>query len=903
MGDIPGDILVMLTPAGRADAIAADLRVLEGVETGLHVDHEASAPMRIWLLKFTPGTVSQDRMLRAVQQHPMVIMAQNDHPVTFRATPNDPQYNQQWHHPKIQSPQAWDVTTGGVTANGDTIVVCVVEGANMMHTDLVANRWLNHAEIPGNGIDDDGNGYVDDHRGWSPGGNNDNVYAGNVGHGTQVAGMVGAKGNNSVGVAGANWDVKIMPVTVGSLSQANVIASYTYPLVMRRLYHQSGGAQGAFVVATNASWGIDAANPNSYPLWCAMYDTLGTAGILNCGATTNSPLNVDVQGDMPTACPSPFMVSVTATNSNDMRTFSGYGATTIDVGAPGENVYTTSGSSGYGSTSGTSFASPLTAGVIGLLYSAPCESLAALALADPEAAAMYVREQLFAGVDQVGNLPGNTVTGGRINANNSMQLIMEACAACPAPLSVAAVPSGGSSATVSWTSNAGGPFTLRHRAVGTGTWITVPGIDGLSHVVAGIDLCVANEFEVSADCGEEESAFSAPAVLSPVLAVAPEITLGGPRVICQGGVVVLTASQTTGIQWSTGATTPTIVVETSGDYHVTYTGPCDAATSETVTVIVVGDQAPEAPDVMISQPEAVSLTATGDSVLWYATETSDAPIATGSPWTTPVIEQPTSYWVSNMVTGGMPLVQGGPADRLMPGAFHTNGSFWLTFDAYESFTIRSVKVFANGAGNRQIGLVQMPGGAVVAQGTFSIPNGESQVDLEFNVPAAGQYGLRIMSGDPQLWRDGLNSNPAFPYTLGSYGAITGTTATGNNATAYYYFFYDWQVQGPELTCETERTEVEITFSTGVNDPSAPGGTRLYPNPADRVVFIDLGDVRSGEEREIIVLDQAGRVVATKTTTTGRATISTAFLAEGLYFYRVLEHGVEQAVGKFVVDHL
>ena len=310
-------------------------------------------------------------MLDAVKKHPMVMMAQNDVPVTYRALPNDPGIAQQWHHAKIQTPQAWDVTTGGRTATGDSIVVCVVEGANMLHADLVGNRWLNHAEIPGNGIDDDGNGYVDDHRGWNPAGGNDAAYSGS--HGTQVAGMIGAKGNNGSGGVGANWNVKIMPVTVGSLTQANVIASYTYPLVMRRRYNRSGGTQGAFVVATNSSWGIDNGNPASYPLWCAMYDTLGAAGILNCGSTSNSAVNVDVVGDMPTACSSPFMVSVTATNSNDVRTFSGYGATTIDVGAPGENVYTTSGttsgSTGFGSTSGTSFAGPLTAGVIALLYS------------------------------------------------------------------------------------------------------------------------------------------------------------------------------------------------------------------------------------------------------------------------------------------------------------------------------------------------------------------------------------------------------------------------------------------------------------------------------------------------------------------------------------------------------
>jgi subtilisin family serine protease len=143
---------------------------------------------------------------------------------------------------------------------------------------------------------------------------------------------------------------------------------------MRRLYNETDGEKGAFVVATNASWGINGGEPADSPLWCAMYDSLGAQGVLNCGATANNNVDVDVVGDLPTACPSDFMISVTATNIDDMRTFSAYGATTIDVGAPGDNVYTTSISGGYGTTSGTSFASPLTAGVIGLLYSAPCAS-------------------------------------------------------------------------------------------------------------------------------------------------------------------------------------------------------------------------------------------------------------------------------------------------------------------------------------------------------------------------------------------------------------------------------------------------------------------------------------------------------------------------------------------------
>jgi len=428
---VPGDILVMLKPGMEARRIAEDLATLDGSPTGLIVMEEVSAPMRAWLLRFDPERQSQWSMLRAVRSHGAVQLAQNNHIVKERAVPDDPQYSQVWHHQNIDSEAAWDISTGGITATGDTIVVAIIENADLTHPDLTANAWINYDEIPGNGIDDDGNGYIDDRRGWNTPSNNDNVYSGS--HGTQCAGMAGATGNNGAGVVGANWSVKLMPVNYGGTNEAAVVAAYTYPLRMRRLYNSSNGVRGAFVVATSASWGIDGGQPANSPLWCAMFDTLGTAGILNCGATANNAVNVDVVGDLPTACGSDYMISVTATNNNDQRTFSAWGATTIDVGAPGESVRTTSIGGGYGNTSGTSFATPLTAGVIGLLYSAPCASLMALVQADPQEGALYVRQKLFEGVEQAGNLPGNTVTGGRISSGNSMQLIMAGCGTCPAP--------------------------------------------------------------------------------------------------------------------------------------------------------------------------------------------------------------------------------------------------------------------------------------------------------------------------------------------------------------------------------------------------------------------------------------------------------------------------------------
>jgi len=900
-GIIPGDILIMLTPEGKASTVAADLRSLNGLATGMRVEQEVSEPMRIWLLKFDHTTIDQERMLAAVKQHPMVMLAQNDHPVEERQVPNDPQYGQQWHHQNINSETAWDYSTGGLTATGDTIVVCVIEGANTQHTDLSANRWFNHGEIPNNGIDDDGNGYVDDFRGWNPGGNNDNVYNGN--HGTQVAGMIGAVGDNGVNGVGANWNVKIMVVTYASTSQANVIAAYTYPLVMRRRYNASNGQEGAFVVATNASWGINNANPNNYPLWCAIYDTLGTAGVLNCGATSNSNVNVDVVGDMPTACASDFMVSVTATNVQDNRTFSAYGLTTIDVGAPGDNVFTTTQTTGFGSTSGTSFASPLTAGVIGLLYSAPCPTLMSLVNSDPYEGALYIRQVLFEGVDIVGNLQGQTVTGGRINAGNSMELIMNNCGPCPAPYGGLATAEGNGQAAFTWNALSDGPFNVRYRAVGEADWTDEEGVVDPAYLATSLDPCVAYEFQVEMICDGESSGYSNSALLNPPVTPVPVIAYAGRDVICASDPVVLSTNATAAVLWSNGSTDASITVEESGTYTVTANGPCNSETSAPITITVLDPQAPTAEDVILPGPGTAELTAEGENIVWYDVPVGGSAVGVGNVWETPFLPSSTSFWVASSEDSETVLLNGGAAARTTTGQFHTNASFWQLFTANETFVIRSVKVYANGAGSRSIGLINAANNAVITQAAFAIPAGESRVELNFVVPGPGNYGLRVMSGDPQLWRDGIGSNPSYPYPLGNLGSITSSSATGTNATALYYFFYDWEVESDGITCESERVQVNVSMPVGIADATAADGIAVYPNPADDILYLELSGAMAGQRMQVQVLDNTGRVVREGSITADRTALNTASFAGGLYVYRLVDAtGNELARGRFVVAH-
>ena len=430
---VPGELIVMFHVASDIEDFERENLVVGGYYLGLKFERELAPLSHISLFSFDVNHPDLDLVVRSIGESSIVEAVQFNHYVEDRETvPNDPNLSTQWHHIEngdhdIDSDLAWDITTGGYTVSGDLIVVAVLEGggSNYSHTDLIDNHWTNEFEIPNNGIDDDENGYIDDFNGWNSVTNNDGIATG--GHGTSVSGMIGAQGDNGIGGVGVNWNVGIMQVQMGGLSESNVIEAYSYPHVMRNLYNTTGGTRGAFVVATNASWGIDLADPAQYPVWCGYYDDLGAVGILNCGATANSAYNIDTQGDMPTGCSSDYMVSVTATDDNDVRTFSAYGATTIDLGAPGDNVYLPSGSSNYSNTSGTSFASPCVAGAIALMYSAPCSSIGSSALTDPQGTADLVRGFIFDGVDLVSNLTTETVTGGRLNLANSLDLLMLNC--------------------------------------------------------------------------------------------------------------------------------------------------------------------------------------------------------------------------------------------------------------------------------------------------------------------------------------------------------------------------------------------------------------------------------------------------------------------------------------------
>lgn len=352
------------------------------------------------------------------------------------ALPNDPQFDQEWFLQNngqpdnlgflgtigadISATQAWDVTIGS-----RSVIVAVIDtGVDIDHPDLAANIWRNPGEIAGDGVDNDGNGFIDDVSGWDFGNQDSDPREAAPGegyqHGTGVAGVIGAVGNNNFGVTGVAWNVSILPLKIANgfaLTTAAIVGAHDYATMMRQ--------RGANIVASNNSYGglndtfyadapegFDAERDaivrfvNSGGTFVAAAGNGGADGI---GDDNDDP-NVT---EFPASYNIPGVIAVAATDHNDALTvFSNFGAQTVDVAAPGLAIRTTDNLGTYQWFAGTSAASPIVAGAVALLKTAK-----------PTASAVEVREALIDGSDHLPGLEGKVRSGGRINVARSLQLI------------------------------------------------------------------------------------------------------------------------------------------------------------------------------------------------------------------------------------------------------------------------------------------------------------------------------------------------------------------------------------------------------------------------------------------------------------------------------------------------
>lgn len=395
-----------------ADHVVVKLRVGARIETLVQRFPQLDPQVRrrlpasdLWLLSFKEADL--DTVPRAIAElrkaTDLVQAVQADFIAHISATPNDASYGSLWglHNTgqsggtadvDIDAPEAWNVTKGS-----RSVLVGVIDtGLNYTHPDLAANVWTNPNEVAGNGIDDDSNGYVDDTRGWDFV-SNDNDPADDHGHGTHCSGTIGAVGNNSTGVVGVNWLVSIVGLKFLNASGSGANSDATEAIA----YATSIG-----VSLTSNSWGGGGYDA----LMEAAIEAANAAGILFVAAAGNETNNNDSNPNYPAGFQNDNVISVAAiTRTGGLASFSNYGATTVDLGAPGQDILSTSLGTGYATMSGTSMATPHVSG-----------SCALLKAYRPTLTHSEIKSMILGNTVALASLSGKCATGGLLNLNAAL---------------------------------------------------------------------------------------------------------------------------------------------------------------------------------------------------------------------------------------------------------------------------------------------------------------------------------------------------------------------------------------------------------------------------------------------------------------------------------------------------
>src|SRR5256712_34261 len=394
----------------KASALPAEPALVHAL-VGAHAYKSFRIVEGLQAVRIPPGMRVKDA-IEFYRRRPDVLYAEPNWIVDAQVVPSDPSFSSLWGlnntgqnggipDADIDAPEAWDITTG----SSDVVVAVIDTGIDYTHPDLSANMFRNELDCNSNGIDDDGNGLVDDCFGIDTANNDSNpMDDANPGHGSHVAGTIGAVGNNAVGVVGVNWTVRLMACkflsATGSGSTADAIDCLEYVKLMKD--------RGVNIVATSNSWGGGGFSQ-------ALFDAIEAhlhRGILFIAAAGNANpgSNNDTKPFYPAAYYLPNVISVAATTRTDaLASFSNFGRRTVHLGAPGQEILSTTPGNTYSSLSGTSMATPHVTGVAALLKAQ-----------DPARDWRALKNLILAGGDTVPSLATTTITQKRLNARGAL---------------------------------------------------------------------------------------------------------------------------------------------------------------------------------------------------------------------------------------------------------------------------------------------------------------------------------------------------------------------------------------------------------------------------------------------------------------------------------------------------
>ena len=395
---IPNELIVSFKAGSKSledlSKLGNDFRVERALGTARIPGQTGQALDRLSMVLILADQNSSLRELAIrLKKDPAVEFAEPNYILRHSEVPNDPDWQEQWALPKMEAPAAWKISK-----DAPSVIVAVIDtGIDYSHPDLQGNLWTNPGEIPNNGMDDDGNGYVDDIYGWDFC-NQDNDPMDGHRHGTHVAGTIAAATNNGKQVAGVSWQTQLMALKFlsdgGWGSVADAIDAVAYCAAME-------------VPISNNSWG---GGGHSQALKDVI-EQAGEKGHLFCAAAGNSANDNDKRAFYPASYDCSNILSVAASNKEDkLAYFSCYGKTSVDLAAPGVNILNLSINGGTTSLSGTSMASPHVAGAAALLLGQ-----------NPSAGHQEIKNTLINTVDPIESFRDKMVAGGRLNLFNAVQ--------------------------------------------------------------------------------------------------------------------------------------------------------------------------------------------------------------------------------------------------------------------------------------------------------------------------------------------------------------------------------------------------------------------------------------------------------------------------------------------------